>query len=108
MIMWYAEIKDQWGRPIMVEGPEGDQVPMTLRWAVVEALASAFQDEGNLSGEHRVMRWATALKVRDAKVGDDVELKVEELATIKLVIPKRFPQPFIIAQVFDLIEKRNE
>lgn len=107
MILWYSEIKDAWGKAIVIDGPEGTQ-NMTLRFAVVEALGSAFPDESGLTGEQRVTRWGIALKVRDAMIGDDVPLKVEELSAIKTVIPKRWPQPFIVAQVFDLIEQKGQ
>lgn len=101
-INWWAEIKDIWDLPIKMEAPlKGN---MTLRYVVIEALGGGYPGEEHTSGDTRVSRWSLATRIKELVPGQALKLKVEDLKVIKEVVPKRWPQAFVIAQVFWLID----
>jgi hypothetical protein len=108
-INWYAEIGDIWGKPIPIprEMINGEATPnLTLRHAIVEALgmSGSYPGEESMTGDERVRRMALAFKIRDALPGQDIQLKAEDIAAIKSVCLKRWPQAFIIAQIYQAID----
>jgi hypothetical protein len=98
-IDWDAKILDIWDREIPVD-PKGEE-RMTLRFAVVEALGGAYPGEEAVLGEERVSRWSLATKIKD---GSPSGLKAEDTALIKKLVNKRWPQPFIVGQIYGLID----
>ena len=97
-IDWDAEILDMWAKPIPIE-PGSGRV-MTLRFCIVEALGAAYPGEENLTGDERVKRWSLALRIRD----EAPALRAEDVVLIKRLVNKRWPQPFVIGQIFELVD----
>lgn len=98
-IDWWREILDIWDHPLPI-----DDGTLTLRYCVVEALAGGYPGEDKLSGEERISRWSLATRIKELAPGDTLRLKSEEIALIKAVVLKRWPQTFIVGQVFRLID----
>lgn len=101
-INWWAEILDIWDKPIQLDNDL--QGNMTLRYVVVEALGGGYPGEENIAGDKRATRWSLATRIKELVPGQQIKLKAEELTAIKEVVPKRWPQSFVIAQVFWLID----
>jgi hypothetical protein len=101
-IDWWKEILDIWDQPIPIADKMGET--MTLRFCVVEALGGAYQGEENLKGEDRVSRWSLATRIKELVPGKPLKLKAEEIATIKNCVNKRFPQSFIVGQIYRAID----
>lgn len=101
-IEWDKPLQGIWaGEPILT--PEGK--PLTLRYAVVEALAGAYPNEMSVSGEERTLRWELAEKIIAWKPGGDMlKLKSEQLGTIKGCVLKRWPQSFLYTQIVRLLD----
>jgi hypothetical protein len=97
---WWHELVDIWDRPIPVE----DGSNMTLRFAVVEALGGAYQGEERISGDDRVKRWSLATRIKELIPGQPLKLKAEDLTTIKDCVNKRWPQAFLVGQIYKLID----
>ena len=101
-INWWAEILDIWDQPIPLEGKINGN--MTLRYVVVEALGGGYPGEDGIAGDKRATRWSLATRIKELVPGKQIKLKADEIVTIKEVVPKRWPQSFVIAQVFWLID----
>jgi hypothetical protein len=101
-IDWWREILDIWDQPIPIEGKGGET--MTLRFVVIEALGGGYQGEDTIKGEERATRWSLATRIKELVPGRPLKLKSEEITTIKTVVNKRWPQSFIVAQVYKLID----
>jgi hypothetical protein len=97
-IDWDTALTDMWDKPIPI-GSEGKN--LTLRFAVVEALGTGFQGDERASGEEHVNRWLLATEI---KRGVDRALKADELVLIKTSVIKRWAAPFMVAQIYALID----
>lgn len=73
--------------------------PVAMKDFVVNALLS-IQGEPNLAAQEKFERGLLATKVYD---GGDLELTVEEIATVKKTIGLYYP-PLIVAQIYKHIE----
>lgn len=100
-INWWADILDIWDLPIKIEGRDEN---MSLRFCVVEALGGGYQNEESVKGEERATRWSLATRIKELVPGKPLKLKAEEIAVIKSVVNKRWPQSFIVAQIYKLID----
>jgi len=103
-INWWAEILDIWDRPIPLEDKNPNAGNMTLRFCVVEALGGGYQNEEKVSGMDRTARWALAVRIKDLVPGKPLKLKAEDIKLIKDVVNLRWPQSFIVGQIFKLID----
>jgi hypothetical protein len=97
-IDWDVELVDIWDKPIPINN-EGRN--MTLRFAVVEALGTGFSGDERATGEEHVNRWLLATTI---KAGRESALKADELVLIKSCVVKRWAAPFIVAQIYALID----
>jgi hypothetical protein len=101
-IQWWQEIYDIWDRPITLD--PANLGNMTLRFCVIEALGGGYPGEDSLSGEERVNRWSLATRIKELVPGQTLTLKAEEISMIKGVVIKRWPQTFIVGQIFSLLD----
>ena len=97
---WWKEIVDIWDKSIVID----DGSNMTLRFAVVEALGGAYQGEEALKGDERASRWSLATRIKELVPGRPLKLKADEIVTIKNVVNKRWPQAFMVHQVYKAID----
>ncbi len=77
---------------------EGDK-PALMRTAVVNALMGTIANE-NIPGEEKAKRYDLGLKINK---GGDIDLTVEELATIKKLVGANFGT-LVVGQVFNFID----
>jgi len=82
----------------------GKSEPMTVRLAATRALTAGYQDEQNLKGDQKVDRFHLALKITDE---DKPDLTVEEIATIKKLIGKRY-LPVIVGRAWAILDPPAE
>lgn len=77
----------------------------TLRSVTLEALQALFQDEQGLSGEEKARRWALATRIYANP--ENIDLKVEEIATIKKLIGKAYG-PLVVGQAWEMLEGKSK
>lgn len=85
------------GAPVIISGDTANAA--TYGQLVVEALSTSFADE-RLSGEEKYKRGELISKILK---GGDIELIVEDLATIKMCVGK-WGSVQLTYQIFNLIE----
>lgn len=85
------------GKPI--EGQ--DKKNLTLRDAVINALLSARDDEKNLAGKDKAMRYHLSARIYGAK--EPILLKSEECTLIKELVGKTY-LPLIVGQAWAMID----
>ena len=101
-IDWDTQLQSIWGDDIPLVTDRG--APLTLRYAVVEALGGAYAGEERVSGEERTLRWELAEKIMRWQPGQQIKLKADQLGTIKGVVLKRWPQSFLYTQIVRLLD----
>jgi len=84
-------------RQVKAEGQPPEDI--TLRDVAIEALCRATEERG-VTGTQKFERFAIAQRIHK---GDPVDLKVEEVATLKERIGELFP-PLIVGRAFELLE----
>lgn len=85
------------GKPIKT--PENKN--LTLRDATTNALLSAHEDEKNLAGKDKALRYHLAMRIYGAK--SPILLKSEECTLIKDLTGKAY-LPLIVGQVWEIID----
>jgi hypothetical protein len=88
------KLTDSEGKEIILPGKPA----MTLKDVII---SSILQPKENESQEIKYEKYSLFKKFKEAK--DEIELKIEEIATIKKAIGNIQP-PLIMGQCFDLIE----
>lgn len=81
-----------------------EEVPMTLRWAVVDALLVHYPGEESLGGEEKMKRHALAEKIM---ANDAPDLSVEEASVMKTLLAKRWSTG-IVGPAYKAIENMEE
>ncbi len=81
---------------------DGILVDATLRDACVEALLCLFESDRQEEGKPKYERWQLASELMKS-VSGIVELTVEDIATIKKRVGKRYG-PTIVGPVYNLLE----
>jgi hypothetical protein len=77
----------------------GPQIPMTLKTAMVNALAAVDQ---NATGSEKLSRYNLAMKIQDSE--ESIDLQVEDISTIKNLVGKIFGSPILVGQVWNLLD----
>lgn len=91
MIDFSQEITGVDGTKLM----EASDKPLTLRAASVLALIAQYEDEKHMDAREKFTRGLMATRIQRAKV--PVELKVDEVATLKRLVGKAFGPAVVVA-----------
>ena len=85
------------GKPIKI--PKGKD--LTLKDAVTNALLQAHEDEKNLPGKEKAMRYHLSMRIYGAK--EPILLKSEECTLIKDLVGKAY-LPLLVGQIWEIID----
>ena len=96
-------ILDLSGKPVK-QDDSAKSANATLGTVAVNALMAAYRDEDSLSGADKARRYALALKINK---GGTVDLKSEDVTTIKTLIGKAF-NPLIVGRAYEIIDPGTE
>lgn len=86
---------DMRGNPVI----DANRSPLTLQNVCSDALGN-YADQG-MTGTHKLQNFALGMKIAAAE--SEIELTVEELATIKDVVGKSY-SPLVVGRLDELIE----
>lgn len=81
-------------------GDKVEQVPATLKWAVVEALLAPAQSE-DLTGEEKAQRYELALKIQGS--AGELDVSVDDVSLIKKLCDAQFT-PLVVGQVRRMLD----
>ncbi len=91
----------------MKDGVKTGEEYITLGLIFKAALLNLNEDEQKMSGVKRHERYTIATKITKAENDDeDADLTVEEVATIKKTIGKKY-QPIIVGQIWNILEGKE-
>lgn len=76
-------------------------LPLTLKRASIDALMMPFEDEKNMSGEEKLLRYQLAVRIN---AGGNVDLKAEEVSLLKRVIGKAYT-PIVVGPAYLELER---
>ncbi len=93
------------GKPLKHNDKDDKEVQTTLRDVCSEAMLAVTDKDKNEGGKARYERWELAGKI--INTGNVVELKTEEISTIKERVGMIYG-PAIVGPVYDLLEKKEE
>lgn len=99
IVLLGKELKDFEGTTI--DSTPTDSTPVTAGKIATNALLATFQDEPQLSGEDKLLRWELAVKIKNTP--DPIELTAEEISLIKKLVGKAY-SPMIVGQTWKILE----
>ena len=80
----------------------GVEEPMTVRLATTRALAPVYQDERNLTGDDKIIRFHLALRIMDE---DEPDLEAKEIVLAKEMVGKMYGA-IVVGRVWAILDPK--